>query len=73
MSPEKGDFFEVMPLTIATLGHNPSIATGNVFLCVARQRDIGEVASLRAEWVDPQLQSGFSANLKVEKFVKRRR
>ena len=28
----------------------------NVFLCVARQRDIGEVASLRAEGVDRQPQ-----------------
>ena len=28
-----------------------------------RQRDIGEVASLRAEGVGPQPQSGFPANL----------
>ena len=28
-----------------------------------RQREIGEVASLRAEGVDPQPQSGFSVNL----------
>ena len=38
-----------------------------------RQRDIGEVASLRAEGVDPQPQSGFSASWETEKFVKRRR
>ena len=30
-----------------------STATANVFPCVARQRDIGEVARLRAEGVDP--------------------
>ena len=28
-----------------------------------RQRDIGEVASLRAEGVDPQPRSGFSAKI----------
>ena len=38
-----------------------------------RQRDIGEVASLRAEGVDPQLRSGFSASWETEKFVKWRR
>ena len=31
----------------------------NVSPCVARQREIGEVASLRAEGVDRQPQSGF--------------
>ena len=38
-----------------------------------RQRDIGEVARLRAEGVDRQPQSGFLVKLKVEKFVKLRR
>ena len=35
-----------------------------------RQRDIGEVASLRAEGVDRQPQSGFPASRETEKFVK---
>ena len=35
-----------------------------------RQRDIGEVASLRAEGVDCQPRSGFPVKLKVEKFVR---
>ena len=38
-----------------------------------RQRDIGEVARLRAEGVDRQPQSGFPARSKVEKFVKLQR
>ena len=38
-----------------------------------RQRDIGEVARLRAEGVDCQPQSGFPARSKVEKFVKLQR
>ena len=45
------------------LNHKPQVATGNVFLCVARQREIGEVASLRAEGVVCQPRSGFSASL----------
>ena|GEM_PF-5450972 len=35
-----------------------------------RQRDIGEVARLRAEGVDRQPQSGFSVSLKAENFVR---
>ena len=35
-----------------------------------RQRDIGEVARLRAEGVDCQPQSGFPASRETEKFVK---
>ena len=46
---------------LSTLNHKPLPA--NVFLCVARQREIGEVARLRAEGVAQQPQSGFPARL----------